>query len=219
MPMHPDFAGDIGIVAESLLDALRAEFPATEVHNEPGCWSVEATCPAYRLRSTRQQRLMLWCWRSVTGPGCSGRNIRGGLRRRDLNLPGHQPELVEAILQAGRPTVLLAVSGRPYALGQYQAERQQSCRPSSPVRRVARLWPACYLGGSTLRQAAGRVPRHAGGQPHTYLAPPLGQNSQRVSSLDPTPAFPFGHGLSYTSFSYENLRASATSSTPLAPSS
>jgi beta-glucosidase len=53
------------------------------------------------------------------------------------------------------------------------------------------------------------VPCHAGGQPHTYLAPPLGKYSERVSNLDPTPAFPFGHGLSCTSFSYQNLRASA----------
>ena len=53
------------------------------------------------------------------------------------------------------------------------------------------------------------VPRHAGGQPHTYLAAPLGQDSHGVSSLDPTPAFPFGYGLSYSSFSYETLRANA----------
>ena len=53
------------------------------------------------------------------------------------------------------------------------------------------------------------VPRHPAGQPYTYLAPPLGQNSGGVSNLDPTPAFPFGHGLSYTSFGYDNLRASS----------
>jgi beta-glucosidase len=53
------------------------------------------------------------------------------------------------------------------------------------------------------------IPRHPGGQPYTYLAPPLGQNSGGVSNLDPTPAFPFGHGLSYTSFVYDNLRASS----------
>jgi beta-xylosidase len=48
------------------------------------------------------------------------------------------------------------------------------------------------------------VPRTPGGQPSTYLAPPLGRRSQ-VSNLDPTPLFPFGHGLSYTGFVWEHV--------------
>ena len=58
-----------------------------------------------------------------------------GCDAEDLNLPGLQPQLVEAILETGTPTVLLAVSGRPYALGQYQG-------------RAAARWPECFLAGS-----------------------------------------------------------------------
>jgi beta-glucosidase len=50
-----------------------------------------------------------------------------------------------------------------------------------------------------------QVPRLAGGQPGTYLQPPLGLNSKGVSNLDPTPLFPFGHGLSYTTYEYSDL--------------
>ncbi|MGC5412887.1 glycoside hydrolase family 3 C-terminal domain-containing protein, partial [Streptomyces sp. DT225] len=46
------------------------------------------------------------------------------------------------------------------------------------------------------------VPRHPGGQPWTYLQPPLGL-ANGVSNLDPTPLYPFGHGLTYTSFAWE----------------
>lgn len=46
------------------------------------------------------------------------------------------------------------------------------------------------------------VPHAPGGQPWTYLQPPLGL-ADEVSSLDPTPLYPFGHGRSYTTFAWE----------------
>ena len=140
------------------------------------------------------------------GGGTSGE----GCDVPDVSLPGYQPELVEAILRTGQRTVLVSVSGRPYALGQY-------------LGRTAALVQAFFLGeegGAALAGVlSGRInpsgklpvgiPRRPGGQPYTYLAPPLGQNSEGVSNLDPTPAFSFGHGLSYTSFRYENPQVSA----------
>ena len=53
-----------------------------------------------------------------------------------------------------------------------------------------------------------QIPRGPGGQPGTYLQPPLGANSHGISNLDPTPLFPFGHGTSYTTFEVDDLRIS-----------
>ena len=211
IPQFPEFDQGIGIVADSLLTALRAEFPAAEMHYERGCQvsggdlsgvgaAVDEAAAADVVVLAVGDRAGLF------GNGTSGE----GCDAEDLNLPGRQPQLVEAILETGRPTVLLSVSGRPYALGQYQ-DRAAAI--------VQAFFPGEEGGSALSGVLSGRVnpsgklpvevPRHPGGQPHTYLAPPLGQNSQGVSNLDPTPAFPFGHGLSYTSFRYDQLRASA----------
>jgi beta-xylosidase len=215
--MHPDFEGGIGIVTDSLLQALRTEFPSADVRYEQGCQvsggdlsGVEAA--ADEAAAADVVVLAVGDRAGLFGQGTSGE----GCDAEDLNLPGLQPQLVEAILETQTPTVLLAVSGRPYALGQYQGRAAAI---------VQAFFPGEEGGGALAGVLSGRVnpsgklpvevPRHPGGQPHTYLAPSLGhdtslgQRTHGVSNLDPTPAFPFGHGLSYTSFTYENLRVAA----------
>jgi beta-xylosidase len=59
---------------------------------------------------------------------------------------------------------------------------------------------------------SGRLPVHvpatAGGQPWTYLAASLGRLNSG-SMLDPTPAFPFGHGIGYGQFAWSDASVSA----------
>ena len=211
LPMHADLDVGIGIDADSLLTALKAEFSCSEVHFAQGCevsgGDLSGLAAAVEQAAAADVVILAVGDRAgIFGGGTSGE----GCDAEDLSLPGYQPRLVEAILEAGRPTVLLAVSGRPYALGQYQGRAAAI---------VQAFFPGEEGGGALAGVVSGRVnpsgklpveiPRRAGGQPHTYLAPPLGQRSQRVSNLDPTPAFPFGYGLSYTSFTCESLRASA----------
>ncbi|WP_262058817.1 fibronectin type III-like domain-contianing protein [Streptomyces sp. STR69] len=50
-----------------------------------------------------------------------------------------------------------------------------------------------------------QIPTTPGGRPYTYLHAPLGDRQSRLSNLDPTPAFPFGHGLPYTTFEIDGL--------------
>nr|WP_309780411.1 glycoside hydrolase family 3 N-terminal domain-containing protein [Curtobacterium sp. SORGH_AS_0776] len=142
--------------------------------------------------------------------GLFGRGTVGeGNDTESLDLPGVQRELVEAVVATGTPTVVVLLTGRPYAIG--WALDGDAPRPAATVQAFfpgegGGLAIAELLTGAAA--PSGRLPvslpRAAGAQPYTYLHPRLGGPSD-VTATDSTPVRPFGFGLSYTSFAYEDL--------------
>ncbi len=153
-------------------------------------------------------------WQKPDKQGTSGE----GYDAATLELTGMQERLVEAVAAAGKPTVLVLVSTRALAIG----------AAAGRVPAVVEAWACGEKGGTAVAEVlfgdvnpSGKLavsfPRHAGQLPVYYNAAKSklywieqGWGKPYVD-LDPRPLFPFGHGLSYTRFEYENLRTSAAS--------
>jgi len=126
------------------------------------------------------------------GGGTSGE----GCDAADLRLPGRQEDLLEALLATGTPVVLVLLVGRPYELSR-QVDRLGAVVCGFFPGEEGATALADVLGGRV--NPSGRLPvgfPGAANQPATYLSAPLGRRSD-VSVIDPTPLFPFGHGLTY----------------------
>ncbi|GAA3463989.1 glycoside hydrolase family 3 N-terminal domain-containing protein [Saccharothrix longispora] len=143
--------------------------------------------------------------------GLFGRGTSGeGCDATTLELPGAQADLVRAVLATGTPVVLLLVTGRPYAVGDLAAGAAATVQTFFPGQLGGRAIADVLTGAVS---PSGRlpvgIPADPSGQPGTYLSAPLGRLSG-VSSVDPTPAFPFGHGLGYGEFTWSEPRVAGT---------
>jgi beta-glucosidase-like glycosyl hydrolase len=147
--------------------------------------------------------------------GLFGRGTVGeGNDSESLDLPGVQRELVEAVLAAGKPVVMVLITGRPYAVGWALDGAQGSVEAGArkPGAVLQAFFPGEEGGSALAGVISGRVnpsgrlpvslPRSSGAQPYSYLHPILGGASE-VTSTDSTPPRSFGFGLSYTTFARE----------------
>ncbi|TVZ04434.1 glycosyl hydrolase [Trebonia kvetii] len=215
MPRHlghlraDGLGGEAGVAVQTLLGGLRAEGVEITGH-ERGCdvRTHDESGFAAAVSSTRSADLIV----AVVGDeaGLFGHGTSGeGCDTTDLKLPGAQEELLHALADTGLPVVAVLVTGRPYALGGV-AERLAGI--------VQAFFPGEEGGPAIAGVLTGRVtpsgrlpveiPRDPGSQPGTYLR---SRNAawHTGSSVDPTPLYAFGHGLSYTTFEYGDFELSA----------
>jgi hypothetical protein len=209
LPRHPGLG--LGLEVPTAVDAVAAELPGVEVVHQQGCpvLGEDRSGFAAALAAARSSDLCLAVVGDLAGlfgGGSSGE----GCDAEDLRLPGVQADLLDELLQTGTPVVVVVVSGRPYALGDVQGRAAGLVQAFMPGEEGG---PAIAGVLSGRVQPGGKlpvqIPRRPGGQPGTYLQPPLGSpESVGISTLDATPLYPFGYGGSYTTFVVDGLRIS-----------
>jgi len=198
-----------GVAVATVLEALREQ--QFDVTYARGCGVTEDDTSGFdaAISAALEADVVI----AVVGDeaGLFGRGTSGeGCDVTDLRLPGVQEELLTTLIATRKPVVAVLVAGRPYALGNFSDKLAGI---------IATFFPGEEGGHAIADVVSGRVspsgklpveiPRIAGGQPSTYLR---SRNAawHSGSSVDPTPLFAFGHGLSYATFEYADLELSAS---------
>jgi len=198
---------EIPTVFESLKPALPA---GMEVAYAKGCdisgMDKSGFAEAVELAQDADMAVLVIGHKSGLAYDCTTGEFRDST---DLGLPGVQAELLQAILETGKPVVLVLINGRPLSIpGLIEASNA-----------VLEAWVPGEEGAGAISSAllgelnpGGKLPvsiaRSVGQVPVFYNYKPSGMRSNIYGDYvneSVKPLFPFGHGLSYTQFEYSNL--------------
>jgi beta-glucosidase len=176
----------------SLLDGIRAIVPQAAITFDPGKDIAAAVAAAKQADAV------------ILGLG-ERQGISGeGFDRSNLDLPGNQEQLLEVVVATGKPAILVLENGRPLTIGWAKQH----------VPAILEAWYPGEFGGQAIAETlfgdnnpAGRLtitfPRSVGQLPDFYNSDP--SRIHKYVDDDGKPIFPFGFGLSYSTFRYDHL--------------
>jgi beta-glucosidase len=176
----------------SILDGLHALLPSTTIDFDEG---TDISSAIAKARNADVAILALGEYQGISGESFD---------RQSLDLPGNQEALLEAVAKTGKPVVLVLENGRPLTIS-WAADQ---------VPAILEAWYPGEFGGQAVAETlfgdnnpSGKLtitfPRTIGQIPVYYNFDP--SKATKYVEGNREPLFPFGFGLSYTTFSFDNL--------------